>query len=227
MKKLLYTFISLIFALIFSAIIFYIYLPEVVSTSLSKDLKTHVRVGKIKFSKDNIFIENISVSNPKKAKLPYALKIKKVTINSPLLYYFRNPTRINEILIEDVYVNIQVFDKDQKSSNWQDLLSNANSTTNKNTSNKSITSQHRIIISKLIFQNVKIDLILSDGKINHLTENEPFIFNDLDTKEGIPTKEIGSEISSKMISQIYLKYGIKSIINAPKTIIKKILPFMN
>ncbi|WP_420421001.1 hypothetical protein [Simkania sp.] len=184
--------------------------------------KTHVAVtiDSIDFKKEEFTIHDFQMANPKGTRLPTALRVQTIDVKAAYKRYFENPIEINEIHLDNVYVNIQIYDKDQTRGNWQTIMGNIDH------DNKSPLSVEReAIIRRLLLTNIRIDLILSDGKLHQLSPIERLEFNDITSERGIPTQEIAEIIVQKMMHQIFLEKGLKTIIEAPVDVIKGFFPF--
>ena len=184
--------------------------------------KTHVAVtiDSSGFKKDEFTIHDFQMANPKGTRLPTALRVQTTDIKAPYKHYFKDPIEINEIHLDNVYVNIQIYDKDQTKGNWQTIMGNIAH------DNKSPLSVEReAIIRRLLLTNIRIDLILSDGKLHQLSPIERLEFRDVTSEKGIPTQEIAEIIVQKMMQQIFLQQGLKNIIEAPVNVIKGFFPF--
>lgn len=182
---------------------------------------TPVSIKDVIWEKDSFTIDDIMIANPKPARLPAAMRVKSVKVDAPYKQYFEDPILINQIHLDNVYVNIQIYNKDQTEGNWQTLMGNMA------VDYKSPLSIERsALIKKLILTNIQIDLILSDGKLHHLSPIERLEFDNISSDKGIPTQEISEIIVQKMMQSIFLKKGLKSIIEAPVDIIKGVIPFL-
>lgn len=182
---------------------------------------TPVSIKDVIWKKDSFTIDDIMIANPKPARLPAAMRVKSIKVDAPYKQYFEDPILINQIHLDSVYVNIQIYNKDQTEGNWQTLMGNMT------VDHKSPLSVERsALIKKLILTNIQIDLILSDGKLHHLSPIERLEFENISSDKGIPTQEISEIIVQKMMQSIFLQKGLKSIIEAPVDIIKGVIPFL-
>lgn len=121
----------------------------------------------------------------------------------------------------DLYVNIQIYTKDQTKGNWQTISANVA------VDHKSLLSVERqAIIKKLILNNIQIDLILADGTMRSLSPIPRLEFDNITSEKGIPTEEIAEIIIQKMMQSIFLEKGLKLIIDAPVDVIKGVFPFL-
>lgn len=193
----------------------------ILAKAISKKTMTPVTIDQVQFQKQSFSIDGLLISNPTEARLPTALKVRQIAVNAPYKTYISDPIVIDQIMMSDVYVNIQLYTKDQSQGNWQTIMSRME------VDHESALSKERVtVIKKLILTNIQIDLILADGKINHLSPINRLEFNDITSEKGIPTQEISEIIVQKMMNQILFEKGIKAILNAPANAIKGVVPFL-
>ena len=166
-------------------------------------------------------IKQLQMGNPKGARLPTALKTEIIAIKSPYRQYFDDPILIDEIHVNQVYVNIELYNKAQTKGNWQTIMKNMDKS-----SKGSLSIKRHAIIKKLALTNIQIDLILPNGKIHHLSPIDRLEFYDVHSDKGVPIEQISEIIVQKMMHSIFLQEGLKSIIEAPMDVIKGVLPFL-
>ena len=221
MKRLLCIFVAVLLVIASMAYIAYANASLILAELIGHKTHTTVTIEDIHFHSGGFMIEKLRIGNPKEARLPTAMKVETIDIEAPYRQYFWNPIIIDKIQMSDVYVNIQLYTKDQTKGNWQTILANMEE------DHKSFFSIEReAIIKKLIFTNIQIDLILSNGKLHKLSPIERLEFDDVTSDKGIPTQEISEIIMQKMMNSIFLQQGLKAIIEAPATVIKGVLPFL-
>ncbi|MCB1072240.1 MAG: AsmA family protein [Chlamydiales bacterium] len=188
---------------------------------ISRKAKVPITIKKVQFNKESFQIEEFQMANPKGARLPTALKVETIKVDSPYRQYFEDPITIDQIHVNNVYVNIQIYNKEQTKGNWHTIMNNM-----EKEHNSPLSIERPAIIKKLILTNIKIDLILSDGSMHDLSPINRLEFDNLDSEKGIPIQEISEIIVQKMMNSIFLEKGLKSIIEAPVDIIKGVLPFL-
>lgn len=221
MKKLIGILLAIIIILGVGGYIAYANASLILAQIISHKTKVPVTIQKVEFSKESFEIRELQMANPKEARLPTALKIETIKIDSPYRQYFEDPILIDQILVNDVYVNIQIYDKAQTKGNWHTIMNHM-----AEDHNSPLSVERPAVIKKLILTNIKIDLILSDGSMHHLSPIERLEFDNIDSDKGIPIQEISEIIVQKMMDSIFLQKGLKAIIEAPVDIIKGVLPFL-
>ena len=221
MKKLIGILLAIIIILGVAGYVAYVNSALILAQIISHKTQVPVTIKKVEFSKKSFTIHELQMSNSKEARLPTALKVEMIKVNSPYRQYFEDPIFIDQILVSNVYVNIQIYDKEQTKGNWHTIMNNM-----EEEHNSPLSVERPAIIKKLILTNIQIDLILSDGSIRHLSPIDRLEFDNLDSDKGIPIQEISEIIVQKMMNSIFLEKGLKAIIKAPVDIIKGVLPFL-
>ncbi len=221
MKKFIIILLAITLVIVGLSYLAYLNSSMILAGVISKKTMTPVSIKDVIWGKDSFTIDDIMIANPKTARLPTAMRVKSIKVTAPYKQYLESPILINQIHLDTVYINIQIYNKEQTEGNWQTLMGNMA------VDHKSPLSIERAaLIRKLILTNIQIDLILSDGKIHHLSPIERLEFDNISSDKGIPTQEISEIIVQKMMQSIFLEKGLKSIIEAPVNIIKGVIPFL-
>ncbi|QVL57220.1 MAG: hypothetical protein KFB93_07510 [Simkaniaceae bacterium] len=221
MKKLIGILLGIIIILGVGGYIAYANSSLILAQIISHKTQVPVTIKKVEFYKESFSIQELQMSNPKEARLPTALKVESIEIDSPYRQYFEDPILIDQILVNNVYVNIQIYDKAQTKGNWHTIMDNM-----AEEHNSPLSIERSALIKKLILTNIQVDLILSDGSMHHLSPINRLEFNNINSDKGIPIQEISEIIVQKMMNSIFLEKGLKAIIEAPIDIIKGVLPFL-
>jgi len=221
MKKLFFILISILIIAAGLGYLAYANSSLIVAEIISNKTKTPVTINRIDFKKESFVVSELQVGNPKKARLPTALKVNTIEVQAPFRNYFGNPIHIEQIHLDDVYVNIQLYNKAQTKGNWQTIMENMVE------EHRSIFSNERVaVIKKLILTNIQIDIILANGDHHRLSPIDRLEFDNISSDEGIPIQEISEIIIQKMMHSIFLEKGLKAIIDAPMNVIKGVFPFL-
>ena len=221
MKKLISLILIIIILAAGASYVAYLNSALILARIIFHKTMTPVTIENVDFNPQSFVIGGLLIANPKEAQLPTALKVQKITVDAPYKNYIKDPIVINQVLMNNIYLNIQLYTKDQTKGNWQTIMENMA------VDHDSLFSIEReAIIKKLILTNIKIDLILSDGKVYHLSPIQRLEFDNITSDKGIPTQEISEIIVQKMMQQIFLEKGLKSILDAPANVIKGVVPFL-
>jgi len=221
MRKLFFILISIIIIICGFSFLAYVYSAPILAKIISHKTETPVTIRHVDFKKEVFIISDLQIENPKGAKLSTALKVKTITIQTPYKRYIKDPIVIEQIQVDDVYVNIQLYKKDQTEGNWQTIMKTMEK------EHKSPLSIERVtMIKKLILTNIKIDLILSDGSRHTLSPIDRLEFDNLHSDKGVPIQEISEIIIEQMMNSVFIIKGFKAIIETPIEIFKGIFPFL-
>lgn len=220
MRKLFGTLCFLVIIAVGLGTLAWLNIAYLLAKGISSKTRASVTIEAVRFHKNALIAHNFQMANPKGARLPTALKVETIGVRAPYTNYLKNPIVIDEIYLDNLYVNIQIYNKSQTEGNWHTIIQNVSQD---NESPFSI--KRKALIKKLRLVNIRIDLILSDGKLRQLSPIQKLEFENITTEKGIPIQEISEIIVEKMIQSIFLEKGLKGIIEAPANIIKGIFPF--
>ena len=181
-----------------------------------------VYIESLNFKKHKIIIDNLEITNPPEAKTPFALKVEKITFTAPFYEYFRDPIIINEILLQNIFLNIEFYTKNQEQGNWVTLVNNTN------TEHTSIFSAERsLIIRRLHLTDIDVNLVLAGEKLKKLTPIKELTFNNVTSEKGIPIHELTEIIVQNLMNQGFIIKGMKTVFEAPQKVIEGLFsPFM-
>lgn len=220
MKKLLTTLFASLLVFIGLFYLAYVTSPFLLGKIFSHKTHTPVTIQKIDIKKGLISLSQLEIKNPKGTHRPIALKIEKISIQAPFSQYLHNPITIDQIHLDNVYVNIQIYNKEQTEGNWETLIYNMST----NGANP-IAIERGAIVKKLILTNIQIDLILADGKTHELSPINRLEFDNIQSEQGISSEEISDIIAKKVMHSIFIENGLQNLLEAPINVIKKVLPF--
>ena len=222
MKKVL-----LILAAFFVILIFVIFLmwgnrAHLLANMIGNKLGVPVYIEGFNFKKDKIIIDHLEITNPPEAKTPFALKVEKITITAPFYNYFRDPIVIDKVLLQNIFLNIEFYTKNQEEGNWVTLVNNTH------TEHKAVFSaEHSLTIRRLHLTDIDVNLVLAGGKLRKLTPIDELTFKNVTSEKGIPTHELTEIIVQNLMNQVFVIKGLKTVFAAPKKVIEGLFsPFM-
>jgi len=227
MKAFFTTLILLIILIvIIGAFVAYHKVPELFEEKLSKKLGVPVKVENIHFYTDAFEITNLTIYNPKGSTLPIAFKAKTIRFEAPYLNYIHPHIIINRVAIDDVYVGIEFYDKDNTHGNWTKIIKNLNGDQDENQTKppengkKKPQRERTVLIKHLIITNINIELILKELGHKKLSPIDKIEFTNINSEQGLPIDEITELIVQKLMEQISILGGfgnmLKEIIFLPK-----------
>ena len=206
MKKLLTTLCASLFVFIGLLYLAYTISPFLLEKILSHKTHTPVTIQKIEIKKGLFSLSQLEVKNPKDTERPIALKIEKISVQAPFSQYLHNPIVIDQIHLDNVYVNIQIYNKEQTEGNWETLIHNMGTS-----GANPIAIERGAIVKKLILTNVQLDLILADGKTHNLSPINRLEFDNIQSEEGISSEEISNIIAKKVMHSIFVENGLQNL----------------
>ena len=184
---------------------------------ISRKMGLPVSIESIDFAKNRLTIGKLSVKNPPKARLPIAFEVEKIEVISPYSHYVKNPIKIEKIDLKNLYINVQIYNKEKTEGNWQTIMSRVDQ------DNKSpLSFEREVTIKELLLTEIKVDLILPDGERHHLSPIDKIEFKNLTTEKGIPIHEISEIIVKKVIKFVFLSQVFKAITEIPVDLFKGI-----
>ncbi|OGN62139.1 MAG: hypothetical protein A3F09_02905 [Chlamydiae bacterium RIFCSPHIGHO2_12_FULL_49_11] len=191
---------------------------------LKGQLGIPIAMEKVQFNSSEITIANIIVPNPQKSESPYAIRIDHTLSEAPVVNYVKNPTKIKQLLIENVTMFMETYE--DGSSNWKLLGEkiDAASKTNKKTDSQTL-------IDELIIRKINL-FIITPGKkpIGHPIDE--LKFTDVQTAGGDLPNQISRAILYKLIFNyrnlidIPMDWG-ESVFNSFSHSVDTVIPFKN
>lgn len=221
MKRVITILLGILILLGVAAYLAYANSNLILAQIISRKIHLPLTIKKVNYGKDSFAIHELQLANPKEARLPTALKIETIQIDAPYRRYFEDPIMIDQIHVNNSYVNIQIYNKDQTESNWHTIIKYMSENRN-----SLLSIERPAVIKKLVLTNIQIDLILADGSMHHLSPIQRLEFDNVSSERGIPIEKISEIIVQKMMGQIFIEKGLKAIIEAPVNIIKGVIPFL-
>jgi hypothetical protein len=196
-----------------AAVIAFIWLIKepMVSSYLSKTLKIKVFVGNFRVNRQEMKIANLRIDNPVRYKTPTALTADAITASYELNQLMGNPSIIDSIEVDRVFIGVEFSSRVGGKNNWSDLMKHIPKS----------SDAKEVIIRSLVLTNITVDIknMGPTGKSETKTIDR-MEFSNLSSKEGFPTDQLIKEIFGKAGILDYL------IPDVPGTnIIKKLLPF--
>jgi hypothetical protein len=210
MKRHGWKFVALVFIAVAS--FFWLIKAPVLSTYLTEKLGIEVTTRRISVWPSVTTMHHFRVSNPDRFRSPNALSAKKVTLHYQFGSMISAPRTIDEIVLEDVHLNIDILSNSK--NNWGMLAASL----------PQARHGSRVIIRKLIIRNLTVTIegkgarLLGVDGTKHFAQME---FNDIDSADGFPTKELMAKIFN---NAGLLKY-LENLLNPVRTIKKTLNPF--
>lgn len=214
MKKTLTIIISTLATLIVAGLVTYFCLPFILAKNVRTMTGTPVSVGSISLRPETLTISDFVIYNPKEASSDVALSVDYCLIEDPFGGYIGDDSEIESVDLENIYVNIELYNKERTKGNWQTIMESV-----EKASSKVPAQSSKMRIRQLTLHHINIELTLFDSpmKTFHIPR---LVFYNLPLDDGLPAKKIVNAVVKQIIPSIFLEAGVKFIFNAPGNIIK-------
>lgn len=217
MRKFLIILSVLIVALFAIGYVVYRNAGTLLERIVSEKTNLQTTIASLNFNPEEIVIKDFQIANPKEAALPVALNVNTLSVKAPYKNYLKNPIVIQDIHLDNIYINIQLYDQSQEQGNWQTLIAQMQE---KEQKPSFFAVKRETVIQRLLITNIQIDLILADGSRRMLSPIRKLEFYDISSSEGIPIQKIVQAIIQHMVRSIFLEKGIKSLFRASEGIFR-------
>lgn len=170
----------------------------IMSTYLTNRLKIPVSVGSISMWPSQTVIKNFKVNNPRGFKPRHALIANRTEVDYRLHNLFGNPSEIDQIAMDGIYLSIELSNPSGSQNNWTAIGSRIPEEKN----------PRHVIIHKLILTNITVEVhgfaatLAGVPETQHIDRLE---FDEIDSLEGFPTKELINKIFQGAGLQQYIQ----------------------
>lgn len=202
-------------------------LPDMIASTLSKQLQTPVEIGDMKLSFNQITVDRFIIDNLRSFKLPKAFSTEQITITSPLTRFLHDAIEIDEIHLDKVYIGLEFESPKSARGNWSALLANAEKAQQKNSTTKSL------LIHRLLLTNIQAELLYqSDGKRRQLKPIPQIELLNVSSQGGNVSAQLLNSALGQAVKQIFIEENLKDmfdqLLNIPSGPIKQFVsPFKN
>lgn len=207
-------FFSIVVVIVLLLVLLWFVKTPIISSYLSSKLKVDVSIDAISAGTSHLRIDNFKINNPKTGyKDKVAFLCKEISADYSFSSLRSDPVVIDEIKLKDIFLEIECKDPMCGKNNWTHILNNINEEEEKTTGEKEVK------IKKLVFENLKIQLIGMGirGGTKNLSPINRIELNNISSKEGFPT--------DKLVAAIFrhagLKDYLKDLVN-PKNLLETI-----
>jgi len=219
MRKKIYlsTFGIIIAAAIAFIVVIWLLKAPIISAYLSHKLGVNVSMNSAKISRSEMRIKKFKINNPIGARTNTAFLAKKINVNYLWKEIRANPGVINDIVLNDVFLGIELYNTSGSRNNWSQILANVDDEQDKDAK--------EMIVNHLIINNLSVNirgkgLFSSWKKVKEIPRLE---FRNISSKEGFPTEKLIEQIFDEADLGTY----IKELVKQPTKVLDKVLsPFM-
>lgn len=202
---------AVVLALIAVVLFFWLIKAPIMASYLTRKLGVDVSIGSISTWPSQTKMQNFRIRNPHGFKSKSAFKVDLTQIQYAFKKLWAEPTEIDLIDLENVFLSIEFTNPLGTSNNWTAISEQMPKT----------NMSHEVLIHKLILRNLSVE-IRGLGLIGApTTKTVPYMeFYEIDSKEGFPTKQLIQQIFGGAGLQQYIQDAFN-----PQKIIEKYLPF--
>lgn len=203
--KLLILLIIIVFVLF---IIAWGFLPSYLSRELSEKTKVDVKIESLQFSPHTIKLDHISIGSPPHAKFEKSMRLKKALFDAAIWNYFKRKIHIEEINLHDMELYIELNGPKGTNGNWNYILNNLSSSSQKKDAKGS-----SVLIDRLILTDIRIKLYdHKKGQVQELKPIDRIELKNISSEEGIPSAQIMNIILRETIRNVFSIQGIEGFI---------------
>jgi hypothetical protein len=203
-----------IFLLVVIAALIFLWLIKatLASTYLTDKMKVPVSLRSLALSPSEMLIKEFSIRNPRGFKIKDALKAQEIQVNYRWKSLFHNPSEIDTIEVRDILLDVELTNPTGTQNNWTAIGSKIPES----------KSTRELIIHKLILTNLTAEIRGLPGTTSPIVRKlDRLEFDEIDSREGFPTKKLISAIFQGVGLEMYIKELL-----SPENLIPKILsPF--
>jgi hypothetical protein len=202
-------------------------------------LKVYVEIGSMNLGWGEIKIMKTEIGNPPGAVQTQAFKCKEIDIKTPFTRFFDNQIVIEEIDLNDVFLDLEFDSATGTKGNWSRIMANLqeSTATGQEVSSHNAKKNEKarsVLIRKLILTNIDVDVLYIKGgsKVIHLPRIDRIELNDISSEGGVPMDQIMNSVLGQMLKSVFQKQNLKNMMqdliqNPPSGIQKYLSPFKN
>ncbi len=188
----------------------------VISSYLTRKMGVSVAIGSVNLGSNHTSMGNFRILNPPRFGSRVAFKANEIQVSYRFGQLTSDPSEIDEIVLDGVYLNIELPSSNTSDNNWTAIGAQM--------------PKHRgnreVIIHKLIIKNMTVETQGKGAKVLGIAGTRSFDrmeFDEIDSREGFPTEEL--------INRIFKNAGIfkyiENLLNPIQDTIKKNLNPIN
>lgn len=204
--------ISVVVLLLIIALFFmWMFKTPLLSSYLSKKMGVDVSIEQVELSTSQTKLSNLEVDNLPRYRSSKALTIGEVLTNYSLKGLRAKPTYVELVRLQDMTITLECNDPLCSNNNWETIMSGMDK-----------GSGGDYLIRKVEIVNLRIDILGSGIKPGGVvtTRINRLDFNNVTSKEGIPLKQIITDIFIRANMQKYFKELMKQ----PQQMLQDALP---
>ncbi len=164
-------------------VFFWLVKAPILSSYLTHKIKVPISISTISVWPHQTIMNGFRVKNPRGFKLPNALTAGKTTVDYKPEQLVSNPCVFDSIYMDKVYLGIEFSNATGTENNWTAIGSNISDDGH----------GREVIIHKVVITNITVEVRGIQAKILQVPQMqtiERMEFDEIDSKNGFPTKEL-------------------------------------
>ncbi len=196
-------------------VFFWVVKTELIATYLTEKIKIPVTIGQIELGLSQSQIIDFQIRNPRGFHSHFALLAANTSIAYQLTELFSSPSIIDTIEIDDVFLSIELLNPLGTQNNWTVIGENIRKKEAKE-------RLHEVAVHTLIVRNLTVEIRGLGLSGATQVKQIPYLqFDNIDSHEGFPTKEL---IQAIFGGSGLMQY-IQDIFNPQNLLPKALSPF--
>ena len=157
-------------------------LPRWLSSHLSEKMGVAVSIQTMTLAPSSLGVYELVINSPKGCILPRAFTAKEIKVDAPLTRYLRQDVVIDKVVLQDVYMGLELTSTTNSQGNWSVIMDNLNRSLQENPSNG------KVLIKELTVRNLQIDLVFRQGnrQVKRLKPIPVMSFQNVSSETGLP-----------------------------------------
>jgi len=192
------------------AVVLFVWLIKapIVAHYLTNKMKVPVSLSSLSIGTSKAVIRNFRINNPRGFHSKAAFKAEEIEVNyRPKAVLFFEPAEIDLIDVRDIFLSIELKNLTGSDNNWTAIAAKM----------PKEESKKELLIHKLVLTNMTVEIRgLGIAGKNETKKIDRLEFDEIDSREGFPTKQLIQAIFQGAGIQDY----IQQILN-PQNVIKK------
>jgi len=203
------TLFAIVLGLIAMVLFVWLIKAPIVAHYLTNKMKVNVSLSSLSISPSKTLIRNFRINNPRGFHAKAAFKAEEIEVDYRTKALFHEPSEIDVIDVRDIFLSIELKNLTGSDNNWTAIAAKM----------PKEESKKELIIHKLVLTNMTVEIrgLGITGK-NETKKIDRLEFDEIDSREGFPTKQLIQAIFQGAGVQDY----IQQILN-PQNVIKKLL----
>ena len=202
MKKIVAIFFFLIAGVAVAGTLAWVYRVEVAVHMLSDQLGVPVKIHTLEIYSQGADLLQVWVGNPPDSRSQTAFSAASIHVQTPVFQILADPLIIDEIIINDIFIGVEYYNKKKSQSNWATILEEKSSQ----------KPSRDYLIRTLRFNRMTVDVMQANGTKKSYTLPE-MEFHNISSATGFPVGEIEKAIFQQVLQGLIQQLNLNQIFN--------------